>query len=110
MRSLAVGVVQKSEHPAVAVGEYLYGWFGWQDFCVATDKEILRRVNPKGPPLTTALGVLGINGLTAYIALMRVGSLNPGETVVVSLFPRQREPWAASWGRLHVGCIATWWA
>src|SRR5262245_36421239 len=35
MRSLAVGVVEASLNPRIAVGEHLYGWFGWQDYCVA---------------------------------------------------------------------------
>jgi NADPH-dependent curcumin reductase len=84
MRSLALGVVEASRHPDVAVGEHLYGWFGWQDFCVATEQLILRRVDPHEAPLTAAAGVLGITGLTAYLALTRIGVPQPEETVVVS--------------------------
>lgn len=35
MRSLALGVVEESRTTEVAVGETLYGWFGWQEQCVA---------------------------------------------------------------------------
>jgi NADPH-dependent curcumin reductase len=84
MRSLAVGVVEASQQPRVAVGEHLYGWFGWQDYCVATEQQILRRVDPRQAPLTAAVGVLGITGLTAYLALTRIGAPQPGQTVVVS--------------------------
>jgi NADPH-dependent curcumin reductase len=84
MRSLAVGVVEASRHPNVAVGEHLYGWFGWQDFCIATEQQILRRVDPRQAPLTAAVGVLGITGLTAYLALNRIGAPKPRETVVVT--------------------------
>jgi NADPH-dependent curcumin reductase CurA len=57
MRSLAVGVVEESRHANVAVGEHLYGWFGWQDYCVGSDAELLRRVDPRQAPLSAALGV-----------------------------------------------------
>jgi NADPH-dependent curcumin reductase len=84
MRSLAVGVVEKSQHPEVAVGEHLYGWFGWQDYCLASEQHILRRVDPRQAPLTAAVGVLGITGLTAHLALTRIALPQPEETVVVS--------------------------
>ena len=84
MRSLAVGVVEESQHPDVTVGEHLYGWFGWQDFCIATEQQILRRVDPAQAPLSSALGVLGITGLTAYLALTEIGCPKSGETVLVS--------------------------
>jgi NADPH-dependent curcumin reductase CurA len=84
MRSLCVGVVEASQHPDVAPGEHLYGWFGWQDYCVATPQEILRRVDPAQAPLTAAVGVLGITGLTAYLALTRIGAPQHDETVIVS--------------------------
>jgi NADPH-dependent curcumin reductase CurA len=84
MRSLAVGVVEASQHPDVAIGEHLYGWFGWQDYCVATEQQILRRVDPSQAPLTAAVGVLGITGLTAYLALTRIGAPQTDETVIVS--------------------------
>lgn len=84
MRSLAVGVVETSRHPDVAAGEHLYGWFGWQDYCIATPQEIVRRVDPQQAPLTAAVGVLGITGLTAYLALTKIGAPQRDETVVVS--------------------------
>jgi len=60
MRSLAVGVVEESRHHNVVAGEHLYGWFGWQDYCVGSDAELLRKVDPRQAPLSAALGVLGI--------------------------------------------------
>jgi NADPH-dependent curcumin reductase CurA len=84
MRSLAVGRVVQSSHPDYAEGEYLYGWFGWQDFCVAGPSQVLRRVDPDQAPLTAALGVLGINGLTAWLGLEEIGHPKSGETVLVS--------------------------
>lgn len=84
MRAMAVGRVSASHHPDYAVGEYLYGWFGWQDYCVATPALVLRRVDPQQAPVSFGAGLLGINGLTAYLALQDIGKLNAGETVLVT--------------------------
>ena len=84
MRAMAVGRVIASRCEQVRVGEYLYGWFGWQDYCVAAPAAILRRVDPEQAPLSTAAGLLGINGLTAYLALHDIGRPQPGDTVLVS--------------------------
>ena len=84
MRSLAVGVVVETRNARYAVGEHLYGWFGWQDYCAATAALVLKRVDPSHGPITTALGVLGINGITAYLALTMIARPVDGETVVVS--------------------------
>jgi NADPH-dependent curcumin reductase CurA len=58
--------------------------FGWQDYAVVDAAGIQRKVPADGLPLSTALGVLGLNGLTAYFALLEVGQPRAGETVVVS--------------------------
>jgi NADPH-dependent curcumin reductase CurA len=84
LRAMAVGKVVASKCADVRVGEFLYGWFGWQDYCVGTPASILRRVDPAQAPLTTAAGVLGINGLTAYLALHDIGRPTAGETVLVT--------------------------
>lgn len=84
MRSLAVGEVVKSKHTSYSPGDHLYGWFGWQRYCVATPSAVLRRVDPGQASLTAALGVLGINGLTAYLALTTIGEPERGDVVVVS--------------------------
>lgn len=84
MRALAVGEVVDSRADGFAAGDYLYGWFGWQDYCVATPAAVLRRVTEKAIPLTASLGVLGINGLTAHLALHKLGRPQAGDTVLVS--------------------------
>ena len=84
MRAMAVGQVIESRHPDYRVGDYLYGWFGWQDYCVGTPASVLRRVIPSQAPLSTGAGLLGINGLTAYLALHDIGQPKPGETVLVT--------------------------
>ncbi|MEZ5667235.1 MAG: NADP-dependent oxidoreductase [Alphaproteobacteria bacterium] len=84
MRSFAVGQVAASRDPRFRPGEYLFGRFGWQDYCLCDGGEVDRRVDPEAAPLTTALGVLGLNGATGYLGLMLVGQPQAGNTVLVS--------------------------
>ena len=84
MRSYAVGRVEASRHPDFHEGEFVTGQFGWQDHAAVDAKAIQRKVPAPGLPISTALGVLGLNGLTAYCALLDVGQPNAGDTVVVS--------------------------
>lgn len=84
MRAMAVGKVIASKNPDYAEGQFLYGWFGWQDYCVATAASVLRRVDPEQAPLSTGVGLLGINGLTAHLALQDIGQPKAGETVLVT--------------------------
>jgi hypothetical protein len=84
MRALAVGEIIESNAPGFQSGEFVYGWFGWQTFCVATPEAVLRRVVPSALPLSANLSLLGINGLTAYLAFHGLGDPKPGEHVLVS--------------------------
>lgn len=84
MRSLAVGEVIESRATGWSVGEMVCGWFGWQDEAVVTPDAVLRRVNEHDMSPSLSLGVLGINGVTAYLALTRIGEPKGGETLVVS--------------------------
>jgi NADPH-dependent curcumin reductase CurA len=83
MRSLAVGRVEESRHGAFQPGDHVLGMFGWQDYTAVDGKAIQRKVEA-GLPISTSLGVLGTNGLTAYFALLELGQPKPGETVIVS--------------------------
>ncbi|MGI4795573.1 MAG: NADP-dependent oxidoreductase [Janthinobacterium lividum] len=83
MRALAVGVVVQSRAAEVREGEYLYGWFGWQDYAVVTPDKIVQRATAP-VPLSAYAGLLGINGLTAYLALTELGRPVAGDTVLVS--------------------------
>ena len=84
MRSLAVGEVVASRHPGYAEGETVSGFFGWQRFTVADGSEVDRKVEETGLPTSLALGVLGLNGVTAYFGLLDCCEPESGETVVVS--------------------------
>lgn len=84
MRSLAAGRIEESRHPEFRAGDLVTGWFGWQDYAAVTAQAVESRVTDSDLPLSAALGVLGLNGITAYFGLLDVGQLNTGETVVVS--------------------------
>lgn len=84
MRAPAVGRVEESRHQDFRPGEFVAGMFGWQDYAVVDTSAIQRKVPATGLPISTSLGVLGLNGLTAYFALLEVGQPKAGETVVVS--------------------------
>jgi NADPH-dependent curcumin reductase CurA len=84
MRSIAVGEVVESRHPDYAAGEHVCGMFGWQEYAVSDGSNVWFKHDPAVAPLSTALGILGINGITAYFGLLEVGRPKAGETVVVS--------------------------
>lgn len=84
MRSLAAGQIIASRHPDWSVGDRVTGWFGWQEIATVAADAIVRRVEEADLPLSLSLGLLGINGVTALLALTRIGEPKPGETVVVS--------------------------
>jgi NADPH-dependent curcumin reductase CurA len=56
---------------------------GWQQYGVTT-ADAVRTLDPAQVPVTTALGVLGMPGFTAYAGLTQIGRPQPGETVVVA--------------------------
>jgi NADPH-dependent curcumin reductase CurA len=78
-----VSQVIESTNPAFAVGDFVVGYDGWQDFGLSSGRE-LRKLDPSIVPISTAIGTLGMPGLTAYVGLLDIGQPTPGETVVVS--------------------------
>lgn len=83
MRSFTAGVIAASDDPRWPVGTPVTGMLGWQEYATAAPSQ-LRRVEQTDLPLSTALGVLGINGVTAHVGLLQIGQPRAGETVVVS--------------------------
>ena len=84
MRSFAAGRIVASGDAAWPVGAAVTGLLGWQDYVAVNPAGILRRVDEPDLPLSTALGVLGMNGVTAHYGLLQVGQPRAGETVLVS--------------------------
>src|ERR1700736_4330808 len=83
MRAAAVGQVTASGHPGFAVGDYVYGIFGVQEYALSDGNGVVKLDTALAEP-TTYLGALGLTGLTAYFALLDVGRIRPGDTVVIS--------------------------
>jgi NADPH-dependent curcumin reductase len=78
-----VGEVTASRNPRFAVGDVVLGYAGWQDY-VRSNGSGLRKLDAATVPVTTALGVLGMPGMTAYAGLLEIGQPKPGETVAVA--------------------------
>src|ERR1700735_1354868 len=78
-----VGRGERSRHPQFREGDYAFGGYGWQTHS-AVDGAGLTKLDPAAAPISTALGILGMPGLTAYAGLKTIGQPKSGETVVIS--------------------------
>jgi NADPH-dependent curcumin reductase len=78
-----VGEVVASELDGFTPGDIVEGRTGWQEYALS-DGAGMRKVDPTLGPISTALGVLGMPGMTAYFGLFNIGQPKPDETVVVS--------------------------
>ena len=83
MRSLAAGQVLASNYPGLAVGDYVTGLLGVQEYAIANGHAVMK-VDPQLAPLPVYLGTLGMPGMTAYFGLLDIGRPSEGDTVVVS--------------------------
>jgi NADPH-dependent curcumin reductase len=72
-----------SNNPAFAKGDIVLSRAGWQTHALSEGKD-LRKIDPKLGPVSTAIGVLGMPGMTAYTGLLDIGKPQAGETVVVA--------------------------
>ncbi|GGF36835.1 NADP-dependent oxidoreductase [Marmoricola endophyticus] len=78
-----VGTVLASRHPDLAEGDQVLSYSGWQTHAVEPGRAV-RKLDTGANPASTALGVLGMPGFTAYAGLLQIGRPQPGETVVVA--------------------------
>ncbi|CAH1673446.1 NADPH-dependent curcumin/dihydrocurcumin reductase [Hyphomicrobiales bacterium] len=83
MEGGTVAEVLESRDPAFKPGDLVLSYSGWQSHAVAEGAQ-LRKLDPAQAPVTTALGVLGMPGFTAYAGLLTIGQPKRGETVVVA--------------------------
>ena len=80
-----VSEVVESNLDDYPVGTIVTGMYGWQTYAIGrADDYRLFKVDPDLAPISTAVGVTGMPGQTAYFGLLRVGKPVAGETVVVS--------------------------
>jgi NADPH-dependent curcumin reductase len=78
-----VNEVIASNNPDFAVGDIVLARAGWQTHALSDGKALIR-IDPKAAPISTAVGVLGMPGMTAYTGLLDIGKPQAGETVVVA--------------------------
>ena len=83
MEGGTVSRVEASRHKDFAPGDAVLSRAGWQEYALS-DGSGLRKLDPKRAPVSTALGVLGMPGMTAYTGLTVIGQPKAGETVVVA--------------------------
>ncbi len=79
----AVGKVLASRNPSFAEGDYVTGFFGWQQYVVSNGVGVTK-FDPKLAPISASLGVLGMPGWTAFFGMEDICAPRAGETVVVS--------------------------
>lgn len=84
MRSFAAGRVIASRHPVYKEGDAVMGMLGWQEYALSDGQAIRRKIREDDLPLSLSLGVLGINGATAWFSFNELARARPGDTVVVS--------------------------
>ncbi|MCY2688242.1 NADP-dependent oxidoreductase [Salinimicrobium sp. TH3] len=83
MESMVIAEVVESRNQNFQIGEFVSGMLKWQELQLSKGTG-LNRVDRDMAPLPAFLGVLGLTGLTAFLALDKIGNLRPGETLVVS--------------------------
>ena len=83
MEGGTVSEVIASNNPGFAKGDIVLSRAGWQTHALSDGKG-LAKIDPKLAPISTAVGVLGMPGMTAYAGLLEIGKPKAGETVVVA--------------------------
>ncbi len=86
MHGRGVGRIVESRNSAWRVGEIVHGKMGWQQYAIADGSPyyLMYKVHQRVAPISTALGVLGLTGFTAYLGLVDVGAVKAGDRVLVS--------------------------
>lgn len=83
MEGGTVSEVVASHVEGLREGDVVLGQTGWQTHALS-DGRNLRKIEHSELPLSTALGVLGMPGMTAYVGLDEIGKPTAGETLVVA--------------------------
>jgi NADPH-dependent curcumin reductase CurA len=83
MEAGTVSEIVASENPGFSVGDIVLSHSGWQVYAISDGKG-MRKLDSQAAPVTTALGILGMPGMTAYTGLLNIGQPKAGETLVVA--------------------------
>ncbi len=96
----AVGRIATSRNPAWSEGDWVVHGLGWREWSLS-DGHGLRRIDTSYAPVSTALGILGMPGMTAWWGITQIGRPRQGETVFVSGAAGAVGSAAAQLARLH---------
>ena len=83
LSSMVVAKIVESKNGEFQEGDHVSGMLQWKQFQKHTGED-LNKITNKKVPLSAYLGILGLTGLTAYLALKNIGKLKEGETLLVS--------------------------
>jgi hypothetical protein len=83
MTGMSVGEVVASQSPDLAAGDIVLHDLGWREYALDT-AAAFRRVSAGDAPLSAWLGILGMVGLTAWVGMLEIAALKPGDVVFVS--------------------------
>jgi NADPH-dependent curcumin reductase CurA len=82
-----VSQVVASSDPSLVAGDFVLGYDGWQEYG-ASPVQSLRKLGPPmfdaAVPISYALGMLGMPGMTAYVGMLDIGQPKAGQTVLMS--------------------------
>lgn len=79
-----VGQVESSRNPKYKAGDFVWGFLGWELYTLAKGGGDLRVIDPSLGPISHAITVIGMPGLTARVGILDIGKPKPGETVFIS--------------------------
>jgi NADPH-dependent curcumin reductase CurA len=80
----AVGQVVASNGGRFEEGTWIQHMKGWREHSLVGESDLAFPIDPAVAPIGTALGVLGMPGLTAYAGVTEIAPIAAGETVYVS--------------------------
>ena len=79
-----VGQVKASRNPTFAEGDFVWGFLGWELYSLAVGGGDLRLIDPSLGPISHAVTVIGMPGLTARVGILDIGKPQLGETAFIS--------------------------
>ncbi len=83
MEGPAIGEVVESGDPAFRPGDLVFSRLGWREAFTVPSSALEHRQRD-ALPAQAYLGIAGTTGLTAYVGLLHIAALKPGDVVFVS--------------------------
>jgi len=80
----AIGTVTESRSPDLAEGDLVLHMLGWRDEAVLPARQARKVAAAPGLSPSAYLGVLGMTTLTAYVGVLDIAQMKPGDVVFVS--------------------------